>query len=151
MEELTPVSIGTIASSMKLSAKFCFVIWRQMNFFMKFVISMCEGAIILKLAFPGQLPISAHFCLKFYLVLLNKVIPFLLRFELLFWSLDCCSFVEFISLIVSPRGVILRLFSTSPWPQFMVIFSKLRRSIRIVVKWLFSWRVASHCFLLWNL
>lgn len=50
---------------------------------MQLVVSMSEGAVVLKLASSEEFPVSAHLCLKLHFVLLNEVLTITLVLELL--------------------------------------------------------------------
>lgn len=89
MEELAPASVGAERGGVELDARFGFVVGGQVNFLHKFVVSVGEGTLVLELAFPKELPVSAHFSLELNLVLSDEIFPFLFRLEVFLGLLDC--------------------------------------------------------------
>jgi len=77
VKKLTPIAVGAIRSGMKLNAGLCLIIRRKVHFFHKFMITMGEGAFVLKFAFSKEFPISAHFSFVLNLVLPDEIFSLL--------------------------------------------------------------------------
>jgi hypothetical protein len=93
VKELTSIPIGAVCCSMELGAELCLEVLRQMSLLNKLVFSMCERALILKFTFSADLPVPTHFSLLFHLVLFDKVVSFLVTFEMFSRLLKGCHVV----------------------------------------------------------
>ena len=83
VEELATISVGAVGGCMELGAELGFVIGGKMDFLNQFVLSMCEGALVLELASSADFPVPAHLSLFLHLILSDEVVPFLFVSEVL--------------------------------------------------------------------
>ncbi len=89
MQELATIAIRAEAGLMKLDAGLSLKVRWDMLLLDQFLSPMSEGAGVLEVAGPCQLPVPAHLCLQLRLILFYELITVSLRCEVLFGALDC--------------------------------------------------------------
>ena len=135
MKKLAPVSVGTEAGLVELSARFCLKVGGKVLLFHKFMLSVRERTLVLKMTLPSQFPVPAHLRLELHLVRLHEVFSLLLIAEVLLRLFDSGHLVHFLRIVFLFRILIGRL------PRFlfleillMVIVTSLSGTIRLVVE-----------------
>lgn len=111
---------------MELCAEFRFIVGWEVDFLNQFMFAMGERALILKLTFSTDLPVSTHLCLLFHLVLPDEIISLLFALEVLLWLLECCEFDFFVrtpllQFRIFSSFVILRFSFNSRFDDFLII------------------------------
>jgi len=108
------------------------------------MISVGKTTIVLELAFSKKLPIPTHFSPVLYLVLFDKIIPFLLCAKMLFWFFYSRFFIDLVGRRRRFwRSKYFRLFTHL---LLLIIVAYLCRCIWIVVKWF-----SMYLFFIWTI
>ena len=136
MKKLAPVSVGTEAGLVDLIARLCLKVGGKVLLFHKFMLSVRERTLVLKMTLPSQFPVPAHLRLKLHLVRLHEVFSLLFIAEVLLRLFDSGHLVCFLRIVFLFRILIIRL------PRFlfleillMVIVACLSGTIGLVVEW----------------
>lgn len=101
-----------------------------MHFFVKFVISMCKRAFILKLTFSKKFPVSTHFSFIFNLIWSNEVISFFIRIEDFLRFFKCCFLIK--ATILLP----ILLFITF-WQVGQILYILISWVLRLIINRVF--------------
>ena len=116
---------------MELDAGFSFKVLGKVDFFVEFVVSVGEGALVLELTLAEEFPVSAHLCLVFDLVGPNELLSLLIRIKLSLRFLQ--SSLQVLFLRIRAREL-SRTLNTGLRRRVFV-----RRSFSILLKRVLSW------------